>query len=123
MSHSFENDGEKKKGWRVRQKQVEWRRSKVQDLIITGHKQSQIATILQVSEATVSNDVGLLREQARQNMQSHLQDRLPEEYQNCMAGINQVLKMSWEIATKCQGNGDSSSENSNTVLTELYHLL
>jgi len=47
-------------------------------------------------------------------MQTHLQDRLPEEYENCMAGINQVLKMSWEIATKGQGNGDSSNSNSNS---------
>lgn len=46
-------------------------------------------------------------------MQTHLQDRLPEEYENCMAGINQVLKMSWEIATKGQSS-DSSNSNSNS---------
>jgi hypothetical protein len=40
---------------------------------------------------------------------------LPEEYENCMAGINQVLKMSWEIATKGLGLlSDSSSSNSNS---------
>ena len=27
----------------------------------------------------------------------HIQDKLPEEYQNCMVGINQVLKICWEI--------------------------
>jgi hypothetical protein len=45
-------------------------------------------------------------------MQTHLEDRLPLEYQNCMAGINQVLKMSWDIATR--GSSDSLDNNSNT---------
>lgn len=49
----------------------------------------------------------------RLNMQTHLQDRLPEEYENCMAGINQVLKMSWEIATKGLGS-DTSNSNGNS---------
>lgn len=82
--------------------------------MIQGHNQIQIANTLKVSEATVSNDAEFLREVARLNMQTHLQDRLPEEYENCMAGINQVLKMSWGIATKGQGNGDSSNSNSNS---------
>jgi hypothetical protein len=67
---------------------------------------------LKVSQSTVNNDVQFLREQARQNMQTHLQNRLPEEYENCMAGINQVLKTSWEIALKGQGS-DSSNSNFN----------
>jgi predicted ribosome-associated RNA-binding protein Tma20 len=41
-----------------------------------------------------------LRGQARQNLQKHIQDKLPEEYQNCMVGINQVLKICWEIVNK-----------------------
>jgi hypothetical protein len=81
--------------------------------MIKGNTQLQIAQVLKVSKPTVSRDAEYLREQARLNMQTHLQDRLPEEYENCMAGINQVLKMSWEIATKGQ-SGDSSSNNSNS---------
>ena len=53
-------------------------------------------------EYTISKDGIYLREQARQNMQAHLQDRLPEEYENCMAGIKQVLKMSWELLLKAR---------------------
>jgi hypothetical protein len=96
------------------QKQIAWRRNKVQELMIQGCSQIQIANTLKVSEGTISNDVIYLRDKARQNMQTHLQDRLPEEYENCMAGINQVLKMSWEIATKGQSSNDSSSSNSNS---------
>lgn len=77
------------------QKQIAWRRNKVQELMIQGHNQIQIANTLKVSEATVSNDAEFPRAVARLNMQTHLQDRLPEEYENCMTGINQVLKMSW----------------------------
>lgn len=81
--------------------------------MIKGLNQIQISNTLQISKSTVSNDVICLREQARLNMQTHLQDRLPEEYENCMAGINQVLKMSWEIATKGI-NSDSSNNNINS---------
>lgn len=81
--------------------------------MIKGHTQLQIAQVLKVSKPTVSRDTEFLREQARLNMQTHLQDRLPEEYENCMAGINQVLKMSWEIATKGL-SGDSSNSNSDS---------
>ncbi len=95
-------------------KQIIWRRNKIQDLLIKGNTQYLIADILKVSQTTVSRDIDYLREQAGQNMQTHLQDRLPEEYENCMAGINQVLMMSWDIATKGQGNGDSSNSNSSS---------
>ncbi len=78
----------------IHQKRIVWRRNKVQELLIKGHSQLQISQALRISESTVYRDVDILREQARQNMQTHLQDRLPEEYENCMAGINQVLKMS-----------------------------
>lgn len=81
-------------------KQIAWRRNKTEDLLIKGNNQIQIAQILHVSEGTVSNDVAYLREQSRKNMENHMQDRLPREYENCMSGINQILKMSWDIATR-----------------------
>jgi hypothetical protein len=62
------------------QTQIVWRRNKVSDLLVKGRNQYEIADILKVSQSTVNNDVHFLREQARLNMQTHLQDRLPEEY-------------------------------------------
>lgn len=94
------------------QTQIAWRRNKVQELLIKGHSPLQITSILKVSNPTVYRDIDYLREQARENMQTHLQDRLPGEYENCMAGINQVLKMSWEIAI-----------NSNYSTYNIYMLL
>ena len=72
---------------------LEWRRSKVLELASQGHSQPEIATILQISQPTVNRDIGYLRNQAKENLQKHIQDKLPEEYQNCMTGINQVLDM------------------------------
>lgn len=34
----------------------------------------------------------------------HIQQRLPEQYQKCMTGLNQVLKVGWDIV-----HSDSSS--------------
>jgi predicted transcriptional regulator len=90
---------------------LEWRRSKVLELSSQGHSQPEIARILQISQPTVNRDIGYLRGQARQNLQKHIQDKLPEEYQNCMVGINQVLKICWEIVNKARNiNNDNSGQ-------------
>jgi predicted transcriptional regulator len=93
---------------------LEWRRSKVLELSSQGHSQPEIARILQISQPTVNRDIGYLRGQARQNLQKHIQDKLPEEYQNCMVGINQVLKICWEIVNKSR-NMNKENGNSQTV--------
>lgn len=73
---------------------LEWRRSKVLEFSSQGHSQPEMARTLQ---STVNRDISYIRNQARQNLQRHIQDRLPEEYQKCMTGLNQVLKMGWNI--------------------------
>jgi hypothetical protein len=73
-----------------------------------------LARILQISQSTVNRDIGYLRGQARQNLQKHIQDKLPEEYQNCMTGINQVLKICWEIVNKSR-NVDNNNGNGQTM--------
>jgi hypothetical protein len=42
--------------------------------------------------------ISLLEMRVRDNSKSRIQDKLPEEYQRCLTGINQVLKISWHIA-------------------------
>lgn len=42
---------------------------------------------------TISNDVKFLRKQAKENMKIHLEERLPFEFESCMKGMNNVLKM------------------------------
>jgi predicted transcriptional regulator len=90
---------------------LEWRRSNVLELSSQGHSQPEKARILQISQPTVNRDISYLRGHARQNLQKHIQDKLPEEYQNCMTGINQVLKICWEIVNKSRNvNNDNGNQ-------------
>ena len=56
--------------------------------------------MLHVDKSIISRDMAYLRQQARENLKSHIQDKLPEEYQKCIVGINQVLKRCWSIVSK-----------------------
>jgi Fic family protein len=62
-------------------KQIQWRRAKVLELSSQGNSQSDIAKTLHVGEATVSRDISSLRQQAQLNLRTHINDKLPEEYQ------------------------------------------
>jgi hypothetical protein len=53
---------------------------------------------------TVHRDLAFLRKQAQENLKSHIQEKLPHHYQKCMTGLNQVLKIGWNIV-----NTDSST--------------
>jgi transposase len=75
-------------------------RAKVLELSSQGYTQSEISKSLQVGESVISRDKAYLRQGAQENLKTHIQDKLPEEYQNCMTGINQVLKICWEIVNK-----------------------
>jgi DNA-binding CsgD family transcriptional regulator len=97
---------------------LKWRRSKVLELSSQGHSQPEISMILQVSLGTVNNDLSYLRQQAQENIQKHIQERLPEEYQRCLTRINQVLKLSWQIANGSKNsNNNDNNGNNNTTMT------
>ena len=98
-------------------KQIQWRRTKVLELSSQGNTQSDIAKTLHVGEATISRDISSLRQQAQINLKTHINDKLPEEYQNCMVGINQVLKICWEIVNKSRNvNNDNGNGQTMTVI-------
>ena len=78
----------------------EWRRSKVRELLVKGYNHYEIANTLQIPRPTITKDVQYLRLQDRDSLQRHIQERLPQEYENCMTGINKVLQLTWEIAEK-----------------------
>ena len=82
---------------KMQQQQIEWRRAKVLELSSQGYSQIEIATNLQVDRSIVSRDLAYLKQKAHENLKTHIQDKLPEEYQNCMTGINQVLKICWRL--------------------------
>ena len=55
---------------------------------------------MQIPRPTITKDIQYLRNQDKENLQNHVQERLPQEYENCMTGINRVLRLTWEIAEK-----------------------
>jgi hypothetical protein len=107
------SNGSYKKG-----KMVDWRRNKVQQLLVRGYSQWDVAEELQIDQSTVSRDIQYLRQQAQANLQKHIQQKLPEEYQRCLTGMNQVLKLSWQIANNTpKQNGQDHNDNINTITT------
>jgi hypothetical protein len=98
----------------MQQHERDWRRSKVLELSSQGHSEREIASTLQMHPTTVHRDLAFLRRQAQENLKTHIQERLPEQYQNCMTGINQVLKICWEIVNKSR-NLDNNNGNGQTM--------
>jgi predicted transcriptional regulator len=77
---------------------VEWRRSKVQELSSQGYNQSEISRILQISQPTINRDITYLRQQAKSNIKRYIDERLPEEYEKCLVGLNAVTREAWNTA-------------------------
>jgi hypothetical protein len=107
--------------------QVQWRRAKVLELSSQGYTQSEISKSLQVDESVISRDRAYLRQGAQENLKTHIQDKLPEEYQNCMIGINQVLKICWEIVNKSRNinndNGQTATITDNKTVLQALALI
>ena len=106
---------------------LEWRRSKVLEFSSEGYSQRDIAQKLQIGKSVVNRDILFLRKQARENLQYHIHDRIPEEYQNCMVGINQVLKICWEIVNKSRNvnndNGQTVTMTDNKTVLQALALI
>ena len=77
---------------------LEWRRSKVSELASQGYNQSEISRILQISQPTINRDIAYLRQQAKENIKRYIDERLPEEYEKSLVGINSILKEAWNTA-------------------------
>ena len=106
---------------KMQQQQIDWRRAKVLELSSQGYSQIEIATNLQMDKSVICRDIAYLRQQAQDNLKLHIQDKLPEEYQNCMAGINQVLKICWDIVNKSRNvnNNDNDNDNGHQTVTTM----
>ncbi|MFL6370583.1 MAG: hypothetical protein ACJ72F_07095 [Nitrososphaeraceae archaeon] len=77
---------------------IEWRRSKVQELSSQGYNQSEISRILQISQPTINRDITYLRHQAKENIKRYIDERLPEEYEKCLVGLNAITREAWNTA-------------------------
>src|SRR5919202_1094689 len=82
--------------------QVEWRRTKVLELLSKGDSQSDIAKTLQVDLSVISRDVYFLRQQAKHNIKRYIDERLPEEYEKCLVGLNAITREAWNTAANTE---------------------
>jgi hypothetical protein len=80
---------------------MEWRRSKVQDLLVKGYNHYEIANILQ-SMPTITKDIQYLRQYAKQNIKRYIDERLPEEYEKCLVGLTAILREAWNTSQQTE---------------------
>jgi predicted transcriptional regulator len=81
---------------------LEWRRNKVQELASQGYNQSEISRILQISQPTINRDLSYLRQQAKDNIKRNIDERLPEEYEKCLVGLNAITREAWNAAQNAE---------------------
>jgi hypothetical protein len=80
----------------IKRTQIEWRRSKVQELLVKGNNHYEIASVLQVSRPTITRDIEYLRQQAKENMKNHIAD-LPFNIKQATDGLNKLISMLYDI--------------------------
>jgi hypothetical protein len=68
------------------------------------------------------NDLSYLRKQAKENLQNHIQERIPEEYQKAVVGINKVLKTCWNIINK-DTTDDKTKLQATAIINDSYKYL
>ena len=81
---------------------IEWRRSKVQELASQGYNQSEISRMLQISQPTINRDITYLRQQAKENIKRYIDERLPEEYERCLVGLTAITKEAWNTSQQTE---------------------
>jgi DeoR/GlpR family transcriptional regulator of sugar metabolism len=81
---------------------LEWRRSKVSELSSHGSNQSEISRVLQISQYTINRDIIYLRQQAKANIKRYIDERLTEEYEKCLVGLNVITREAWNMAQQTE---------------------
>jgi hypothetical protein len=55
--------------------------------------------VLQVGLATVNRDILYMRNQAKTNIKRYIDERLPEEYEKCLVGLNAITREAWNTSS------------------------
>jgi hypothetical protein len=79
--------------------QREWRRTKIMNMLSKGERNyAEIARVLHVDKSYVSRDVAFMRQEFKNKLQTYLDELLPEEYELCLVGLNEILANAWILA-------------------------
>ncbi|HSN96429.1 MAG TPA: helix-turn-helix domain-containing protein [Nitrososphaeraceae archaeon] len=82
----------------VKQQQLDWRRQQIIECLSDGYSRTEICQKVQLDRVTVHRDIHFIQQQAQENLQHHIHETVPEEYQNCMTGMKRNLRQTLEIA-------------------------
>ena len=84
--------------------QIEWRRSQVISMRAKGLNQTEIARELQVSKQLISKDVIFIRQQAKEHIRDYVSEKLPEQYEICLAMLDIIIKRAVHIMDTAEDN-------------------
>jgi hypothetical protein len=62
------------------------------ELASQGYNQSEISRILQIIQPAINRDMAYFIHQAKANIKRYIDERLPEEYEKCLVGLNAILR-------------------------------
>jgi predicted transcriptional regulator len=80
------------------QKEIDWRRNKVRELLIRGYSQYEISNTLHLSQPTISRDIDFIRIQyTSAAKRKSLARRYYCEQQNTLDGVEELMKNLWLI--------------------------
>ena len=113
LSSSMQNKKKQKK-----QFLIEDRRRRVTSLLAQSRTETEIATELQVHVSTISRDVTYLKKQSQQFVYDLAKSDLAFYYKQCLDGIEEVRRKSWEIY-----NNDRSSHRNDSLTNAKDKLL
>jgi predicted transcriptional regulator len=99
---------------------TELRRERILELTSQGYSQRQIASMLQISHGTVGNEQTFLRQKAKENIKKYIDERLPEEYEKCLVGLNAITKEAWNTA---QNTEDLELLSNATTIDNALHYI
>jgi hypothetical protein len=85
-----------------KQQQLEWRRQRVLALLAEDYSQNEIASILQVSPASISKDVVYLKDQSRLLLRTHLKETFPLEYQQALSTLKSLRREAREMLRRSE---------------------
>jgi P4 family phage/plasmid primase-like protien len=64
----------------------------------------EIADTMHLTRATVDKDIRLFQAQARETVKKYLDQYLPEQFQECILGLDKVRKIGWQIIHSSQSD-------------------
>lgn len=71
---------------------IEWRRTKMSELMVMGKNMPEISKILHIPMSTIKNDYIYLKNQAREEIKNHIDD-LPLQIKNAIQGLDKLISM------------------------------